>query len=418
MSHSNPESMNLPLVHSADALTEVLRLGARRLIEQAVASEIQAYIDEHAHQKDAQNHRLVVRNGHLPERQIQTGLGAIPVRMPRINDRRLDETGQRIRFTSRILPKYLRRTKSMEQLIPWLYLKGISSGDFAEALAALLGESAANLSASTVMRLKETWRQEWDSWSARSMQSKRYVYFWADGIYFNVRLEEPDGQRQCILVIIGATDTGCKELVALADGYRESEQSWLDLLRDLKQRGLEIGPELAVGDGALGFWKALRQVYPAAREQRCWVHKTANVLSKLPPSQQSIAKKKLQAIWMAATLAAANQAFDQFLEQYQTKYPKAAECLSKDRSTLLSFYDFPAEHWVHLRTTNPIESTFATVRLRTEKTKGCGSRQACLTMVFKLCQSAQRHWRLLNGRSQLLEIMEGVRFIDGIRAAA
>lgn len=418
MRKGTDDSMKLPTAAKVDALTEVLRGGARQLLEQAIEAEVAAYIAEHADQTDVHGHRLVVRNGYLPERQIQTGIGPVAVCQPRVNDKRLNEDGQRIRFSSQILPKYLRRSKNLDELIPWLYLKGVSTGDFGEALKALLGESPANLSANTVMRLKEQWRQEWDQWSARSLEAKRFVYFWADGIYFNIRLEEPQGQKQCILVIIGATDTGEKELVAINEGYRESEQSWLDLLRDLKERGLESGPELAVGDGALGFWKALGQVYPHAREQRCWVHKTANVLGKLPKTQHDPARQMLQSIWMAPTKTEADSAFNGFLNQYKSKYPKASECLEKDRQTLLNFYDFPAEHWVHVRTTNPIESTFATVRLRTHKTKGSGTRQACLTMVFKLCQSAEKSWRQLNGKSQLLEVLAGLKFENGIKAAA
>lgn len=416
MSYDTTDTLKFPTAACTDVLTEVLRQGARRLLQQAIEAEVQAYILEHAEQRDEAGHRLVVRNGHRPERQIQTGIGLVSVCQPRVNDQRIDEQGQRIRFTSQILPPYLRRTRSIDQLIPWLYLKGISSGDFGQALAAILGQEPRNLSATTVMRLKEIWRQEWEKWSHRSVDDKHYVYFWADGIYFNIRLEED--ARSCILVIIGATAEGKKELVAIADGPRESEGCWLELLRDLRDRGLQVGPELAVGDGALGFWKALRQVYPKTREQRCWVHKQANVLNKLPKSQQSIAKQKLHEIWMAASRKQAQAALDQFVADYQAKYPKASECLSKDCQALLSFYDFPAEHWRHIRTTNPIESTFATVRLRTEKTKGCGSRQACLTMVFKLCQSAERHWRPLHGKELLEEIIAGTLFVDGIRAAA
>ncbi len=416
MNEITTESSKLPTCAPADALSEIIRQGAHKLLAQAIEAEVQAYIDQHAQELDERGHRLVVRNGHLPQREIQTGIGLVPVRQPRINDRRVDENGQRIRFTSQILPRYLRRSRSLEQLIPWLYLKGVSSGDFGEALTALLGAEPKNLSANTVMRLKEVWRQEWDKWSKRSLQGKRYVYFWADGVYFNIRLSEDE--RACILVIMGATAEGKKELVAIADGYRENEASWLDLLRELKQRGLEDGPELAIGDGALGFWKALRQVYPKTREQRCWVHKESNVLNKLPKSQQSAARKKLHEIWMAATRKEAIAAFEQFVQDYKTKYPKAAECLEKDRTALLAFYDFPAEHWVHIRTSNPIESTFSTVRLRTDKTKGCGSRQACLTMVFKLCQSAERHWRLLNGRELLNDVIAGIVFTDGIKIAA
>jgi putative transposase len=313
------------------------------------------------------------------------------------------------RFTSAILPRYLRRTRSLEELLPWLYLKGISSGDFAEALAALLGPSAPGLSAATISRLKEAWQGELAAWQGRDLAGKRYVYLWVDGVYFNARLDQA---RQCILVAIGADELGRKELVGFTDGYRESEQSWRELLVDLRHRGLEIGPELAIGDGNLGFWKALRQVYGATREQRCWVHKTANVLNKLPKGVQAKAKQHLHAIWMAETRAAAEAAFDHFVEAYGAKY-KAVACLVRDRETLLAFYDFPAEHWKHVRTTNPVESTFATVRLRTTRTKGCLSRRTALTMVFRLCQSAQRRWRRLDGPARLAEVVRGVRFVDG-----
>ena len=302
-----------------------------------------------------------MRHGHLPEREIQTGIGPVAVRCPRVRDRGAGETGPRIRFTSRILLPYLRRAKSIEELLPWLYLKGISTGDFCEALAALLGPEAPGLSASTIARLKEVWQGELEHWQLRDLSAKRYVYFWADGVYFSPRL---DHDKQCMCVIIGADELGRKELLAIADGYRESAQSWREVLLDLKRRGLAIAPELATGDGALGFWKALREVYGTTREQRCWVHKTANVLNKLPKSVQPRAKQHLQDIWMAETRAVAEKAFDFFLEAYGPKYDKAVACLAKDRDVLLAFYDFPAEHWKHIRTTNPIESTFASVRLR------------------------------------------------------
>jgi transposase-like protein len=411
-------TVGLALPATRDVLTEVLRGSARRLLAEAVEAEVAAYIAEHAEQRDGRGHRLVVRNGHLPQRAIQTSLGPVEVRQPRINDQRVDDQGQRLRFTSAILPPYLRRTRTLADLVPWLYLKGVSTGQLGEALTVLLGQPPANLSASTVARMNEVWRREWQSWSERSLVGKRYVYLWADGVHFNIRLESPENNRLCILVILGATATGEKELLAISDGYRESEQGWLDVLRDLKHRGLTAAPELAIGDGALGFWKALPQVYPTTREQRCWVHKMANVLNKLPQLQQPQAKKELQSIWMAATEAQAETAFDAFVDRYAAKYPKASECLAKDRRELLAFYDFPAEHWVHIRTTNPIESTFATVRLRTHKTKGSGSRQACLTMVFKLCQLAQRRWKRLKGSELIADVIKGVRFVNGIKEAA
>ena len=297
-------------------------------------------------------------------------------------------------------------------MIPWLYLKGISTGDFSEALAALVGPQAKGLSASTVVRLKSLWEEEFQAWNQRSLEEKQYVYVWADGVHFNIRLEE---DRLCILVLMGATADGRKELIAVTDGYRESEQSWNALLLDAKARGLIVDPKLATGDGALGFWKALPQVYPSTREQRCWVHKTVNVLDKLPKRLQSEAKDKIHQIWMAPTKVDADKAFDLFVATYEAKYPKATACLSKDRDVLLTFYDFPAEHWIHLRTTNPIESTFATVRLRHRRTKGNGSRLACLTMVFKLMQSASKRWRLLNGSNLLRDVIQGTPFIDGIK---
>jgi len=395
-----------------DPLTEVLRQGARRLLAQAVESEVEAFLSEHADLSTSDGHRRVVRNGYLPGREIQTGIGPVAVRMPRLRDKGEGGKGGKIHFSSKILPPYLRRTKSIEELIPWLYLKGISSGDFGEALAALLGSKAPGLSASTISRLKDVWQAEMNSWQGRDLSKKRYVYFWADGVYFNVRMEEAS---QCILVIIGATADGKKELVGIWDGYRESEQSWRELLLDLKRRGLTIGPKLAVGDGALGFWKALAQVFGGARVQRCWVHKTANVLNKLPKGAQKQAKQRLHEIWMAETKGEAEMAFDYFLSAYRPKYPKAAECLAKDREELLAFYDFPAEHWKHIRTTNPIESTFATVRLRTAKTRGCLSRETVLTMVFRLCRCAEKNWRKLDGSEYLAEVIKGVMFVNGTR---
>lgn len=400
---------------SLDPLHELARKGARDMIAQALEEEVREYLDRHAESRDEQGHRLVVRNGHKPPRQVILGIGPVEVRQPRINDRRIDQEGRRERFESKLLPPYLRRAQSVDELVPWLYLKGISTGDMSEALAALLGPGAAGLSPTSVVRLKEQWTREHQAWSRRSLAGKRYVYFWVDGIHFNIRLEE---DRQCILVIIGATADGQKELIAVHDGVRESEQSWKEVLLDLKSRGLEQGPELAVGDGALGFWKALPQVFGQTRTQRCWVHKTANVLNGLPRGMHARAKAMLHEIWMAPTKAAATRALDLFLETYRAKYPKAAECLAKDRERLLTFYDFPAEHWSHIRTTNPIESTFASVRLRTDKTKGSGSRIACLAMVFKLAQSAQNSWRALNGSALLPEVIQGVRFTDGVKAAA
>jgi len=413
MQSSSIESSIPPVPPGKDVLNEVLRRGAHKMLAEAIEAEVASWIDEHSQLRDESGHRHVVRNGSLPARTIITGIGPLEVKQPRVHDRRPPPT--REKFTSRILPPYLRKTKSIEELVPWLYLKGVSTGNFSEALAALLGPDAAGLSASTVTRLKEVWQTEHQAWKERSLAEKHYVYVWADGVYFNIRLEE---DRQCILVLMGATADGTKELITIQDGFRESEQSWLGLLLDCKARGLIIAPHLAVGDGALGFWKALCQVFPTTREQRCWVHKTANVLDKLPRTQQPQAKEKLHAIWQAATRADAVRAFDLFVATYEAKYPKATACLERDRQELLVFYDFPAEHWVHLRTTNPIESTFATVRLRTQKTKGTGTRLACLTMVYKLMESASKHWRLLNGSGILRDVIAGAAYIDGVKQNA
>jgi len=396
MQEGTTASVTFPSTTCEDVLTGILREGAQQMLATAIEAEVVDWIESHAQVKDEDGHRQVVRNGFLPERTITTGVGDVPVRQPRVHDRRPE--GEKEKFTSKVLPPYLRKTKSIEDLIPWLYLKGISTGDFPEALKSLLGPDAAGLSATTVTRLKSQREEEYGDWSKRSLAGKQYVYVWADGIHFNIRLEE---DRQCILVVMGATAEGKKELIAIHDGHRESAQSWRELLLDCKSRGLTVDPKLATGDGALGFWKALREVYPATREQRCTVHKTANVLDKLPKRLQAAAKSKLHDIWQADTRENANKAFDLFLNTYQPKYPKVTECLAKDREVLLAFYDFPADHWIHLRTTNPIESTFATVRLRHRRTKGSGSRKACLTMVFKLVLAAEKKWRLLNG-SKLL----------------
>jgi putative transposase len=394
-----------------DSLTEVLRNGARALLARAVEAEVAEFLAQHADLWTDDGRQRVVRHGHLPEREIMTGIGAVAVRQPRVRDRKPGRDGARIRFTPAILPPYARRSKSLEVLIPILYLKGISTGDFEEVLAALVGKDAPGLSASTIGRLKDAWSAEHAQWSQRDLSAKRYVYFWVDGIYVEARLED---QAQCILVIIGATPEGRKELVGFTDGIRESAESWRELLLDLKRRGLSVAPELAVADGALGFWKALGEVWPTTREQRCWVHKTANVLNKLPNSLHAKAKRALQQIWMAETKTDALTAFDAFVDTYRTKYEKAVDCLTKDRDVLLAFYDFPAEHWTHLRTTNPIESTFATVRHRTIRSKGCLSNKTALAMVYKLVDAAQKSWRRLRGYNQLPKVIQGVRFTDGI----
>lgn len=409
MKKTNVLAMEKPSPYVEDSLTEVLRQGAREMLARAVEDEVSVFLEGHEGIRDERGRQMIVRNGHLPEREIQTGIGSVSVRAPRVRDQRMLPKEEKIRFTSKILPPYLRRTKSMEELIPWLYLKGISTGELSEALTALVGADAAGLSASTVVRLKEGWKQDYEAWRRRDLTGKRYVYVWADGIHMNVRMDN----NQCLLVLIGATEDGQKELLAVEDGHRESAQSWREVLVNLKQRGLEIAPKLAIGDGALGFWKALAEVYGGTGRQRCWVHKTANVLNNLPKSAHPKAKEALKEIWMAETKAEAEKAFDAFIETYGSKYPKAVECLSKDREELLAFYDFPAEHWKHIRTTNPIESTFATVRLRTGKTRGCLSRTSALTMTFQLARCAQKGWRKLNGYQHLAEIIRGVKFVDG-----
>lgn len=408
MQEVNAATVRLP--GAQDSLSEILRRGAQQLLAQAIEAEVAEWIDEHQHLRDASGRRQVVRNGYLPERKLVTPVGEVAIEQPRVHDRR--GNGDHERFSSKLLPPYLRKTKSIEELIPYLYLKGISTGDFQEALSALLGPECPGLSATTIVRLKSVWEAEYQQWSSRSLAEKEYVYVWADGIHTNIRLEE---DRQCILVLMGATKDGKKELVAMTDGHRESAQSWSELLLDVKRRGLTVDPKLAIGDGALGFWKAIAEVFPSTKEQRCWVHKTANVLDKLPKNKQPKAKSLIHEIWMSETKAEATQVFDAFLEDYQAKYPKATECLAKDRDVLLAFYDFPAEHWRHLRTTNPIESTFATIRLRHRRTKGSGSRLASLTMMFKLAESAAKKWRLLNGHDLLPDVIRGVAFQDGLR---
>jgi len=410
MGKSSAIELKNPEESCKDALTEVIRQGARKMLMAALEAEVEAFVKQHQHLVDDQGHRQVVRNGYGQEREIQTGVGAIEVKAPRVKDKR--KQGGKVRFSSAILPPYLRRTKSLDELIPWLYLKGLSTGDFSEALTALLGKNAPGLSASTISRLKDSWQADLEAWQKRSLMGKEYAYFWVDGVHFGARMEN---EKQCILVVMGAMADGQKELVGMTDGYRESEQSWYELLVDLKKRGLKTGPKLAVGDGALGFWKALPKVFGRTRRQRCTVHKTVNVLDKLPKSAQKKAKAALQEIWMAETKQDAEKAFDYFIKAYGAKYPKATGCLAKDRDDLLTFYDFPSEHWVHIRTTNPIESTFATVRLRTTKTRGCLTRETMLSMVFKLTCCAQKRWRRLNGQELLGDVITGINFVNGVK---
>jgi putative transposase len=395
-----------------DPLTAVLRSGARRLLAQAIEAEAEAFLAEMKGVRLPDGRERLVRHGHGPERVVQTGIGPVAARRVKLRDRGAGaDGGERIRFTSAILPRWARRTRSLDALLPVLYLRGVSMGDFGEALAALLGKDAPNLSPSAIARLRGEWEADHARWRRRDLSARRYVYVWADGVYLQARMEP---QAECMLVLIGATPEGKKELVGFQVGLRESAQSWRELLADLKARGLAIAPELATGDGALGFWKALEAVFPATRHQRCWVHKTANVLNKLPRSVQPAAKQDLREIWQAPDRATAEAAIATFAEKYGAKYGKAAACLVKDRDALLCFYDFPAEHWEHLRTANPIESVFATVRHRTVRTKGALSQDTARLMVFKLVMAAAKTWRRLNGENQLPKVIRGVTFRDGV----
>lgn len=389
-------------------LDEIVREGARKMLQQAIEGEVAEYLALHQGQRDQSGRRLVVRHGHLPTRSLVTGVGPVEVTSPRVRHRE----GQS-RFTSAILPPYLRRVPCVEALIPALYLKGISSGDFEEALCAILGPGAVGLSATNIVRLKAVWEDEYQEWRRRDLSGKRYVYIWVDGVYFNVRAQD---ERLCILVVMGALEDGRKELIAVADGYRESKLSWQELLGDLKARGLNQAPRLAIGDGALGFWAALEEEYGSVSHQRCWVHKTANVLDKMPQSVQASAKSLLHEMYLAATLTDALSSYEKFFRLYGAKYPKACACLAKDKEVLFTFYEFPAEHWSHIRSTNPIESTFATVRHRTRRSKGSSNRTSTLTMVFKLGLAAQKKWRRINAPTILGKIISGVRFVDGVEA--
>jgi putative transposase len=399
-----------------DELTAILRQGAKTMLQAAIESEVAEYIGQHKNCVDTEGRRTVVRNGHHPERNLQTGIGPIAIKRPKVNDKRVDEQGERFRFHSSIIPAYLKRTKSVEELIPWLYLRGISTGDFPLALEAILGKDAPGLSSTSVVRLKKHWEDDFATWSTRDLSKERFVYFWADGIYPRVRLE--DSESQCFLVIMGATKEGKKELVAIGEGLRESEDAWREVLLDLKKRGLTTGPELAVGDGALGFWAAIGKEDPNATQQRCWVHKTGNVVAKLPKSSHNKAKGLLKDIYSAETRKQAEAAMDHFCDVFDAKHPKAVKCLVKDRTELLAFFDFPAEHWVHIRTTNPIESLFATIRLRTKRTKGHGSAKAALSMAFKLAQCAEKKWNKLRGSQLLADVISvDFKFQDGIKIA-
>jgi len=394
-----------------DPLTAVLREGARRLLAQAIEAEADSFLASMRDGRLPDGRERIVRHGHGPERVIQTGIGPVEVRRVKLRDRDAGESGKRVRFTSALLPRWSRRTCSLDALLPILYLRGVSAGDFQEALAALLGKDAPNLSPSVIARLKAEWEVEYARWQRRDLSARRYVYVWVDGVYLQARMEP---QAECMLVVIGATPEGKKELLGFQVGMRESAQSWRELLADLKGRGLAIAPELATGDGALGFWKALEEVFPTTRHQRCTVHKTANVLDKMPTSVQPAAKRDLRQIWTAPDRKSADAAMVLFAEKYQAKYDKAVACLMKDRDVLLTFYNFPAEHWDHLRTANPIESVFATVRHRTVRTRGALSQDTARLMVFKLIMAAAKTWRRLKGENQLPKVIAGVIFRNGV----
>lgn len=403
MKKDNVLSMKNP--EAVDLVTQLIREGAHRLISEAIELELEAFLEAISEQLSDGRPR-VVRNGYLPERLLMTGVGQVSVKVPRVRDRSAGE--DKISFKSALIPPYMRRTATLEKVLPLLYLKGISERDFVEVLSPIFGESARNLSPSVISRLKSSWEDELTTWQNKPLTNKQWVYWWVDGVGFPARDEE----RRCVLVVVGVNEHGVKEVITLEDGFRESTESWLTLLRQLRDRGI-VPPKLVIGDGALGFWAAVAEVFPQAKHQRCWFHKMGNVLDKLPKSQQSRAKSMLQEIWMAATRADAYEAFDAFVAEYEAKYPKATGCLEKDKDALLTFYDFPAEHWVHIRTTNPIESTFATVRNRTYKVKGAFSSKTIVTMTFKLMQSAQKRWIRLRGFHHLDNVIRGIPFKDG-----
>lgn len=405
LNHTNVKTKNPGKETTQDILESLLKEGARKMLQQAIENEVFEYVETHRSFKDEQGHQQVKLNGFQNERTLLTSMGCIKIKPRRVLDRREGES-----FSSNILPKYIRKIPSIDNLVPALYLKGISSGEFTKALESILGKDAPGLSATNIVRLKECWMKDYQAWNQRDLSFKKYVYVWADGIYFNVRL---DRDRPCILVLMGALEDGTKELIAVHDGYRENKISWKEIISDLKRRGLKIDPKLAVGDGALGFWAAIREEWPETKEQRCWVHKTGNILNKMPKSVQSTAKKMIHDIYLAPKKEDALKAFDSFIKTYEVKYYKATQCLQKDKEVLLSFYDFPAEHWQHIRSTNPIESTFGTVRHRTKRTKGCANRRTTLMMVFKLAMEAQTNWRKLKGYKLIPLVLENVKFIDG-----
>ena len=391
---------------STDLLTELLRAGARQLIEQAVEAELQELLEQHSERRTADGQAGVIRNGYLPERELQTGVGPVTVRIPKVRAK----TGDPVTFRSALVPPYVRKTRSLEAALPWLYLKGVSTGEMSEALMVLVGQEAKGLSASTVSRLKQVWAEEYSRWREARLDKDRWVYVWVDGIYSGLRAEQA---KLCALVVVGVNERGEKHFLAIEDGVRESTQSWREVLLQLKSRGMH-SPQVAIGDGAMGFWAALEEVFGITRQQRCWMHKTMNVLNYLPKSTQGKAKQALHDIWQAETRVAAEKAFELFIKTYEAKYPKATLCLQKDRTELLVFYDFPAQHWQSIRTTNPIESTFATIRHRTKRSKGCLSRKGMLHMMFKLGQCAQKSWRRLRGFNYLAKVITGVKFKDGV----
>ena len=391
-------------------LDEIIRNGAKKMLQKALEIEVDLFLEKYQYILDEKGNRIVVRNGRGRPRKIVAGAGQIEIETPRVDDRVLD-IHQEPRFKSSIVPPYLRRTKNIDELLPILYLKGISTGDFGEALESILGKNIIGVSAQNIVRLKEVWKKEYEQWTQRELSHKKYVYWWADGVHFNVRL---DNERQCILVIIGVTVDGNKEVIAVSDGFRESKESWKSVIREVKRLGLTIAPKLAIGDGALGFWAAIQEEFPETNHQLCWVHKTCNILDKLPKSLQGKAKTMIHNIYLSPTQVDANIAFDVFIKEFELKYPKAVNSIKKHRDRLLEFYNYPAEHWQSIRSTNVIESVFATVRLRTYRTKGCGSRMATLTMVFKLIQSAQKRWIKLRFPKRVKQVWEGIIFEDGI----
>ena len=404
MSNDTMISFSDPAFH--DELTELVRGGARRMLCEALIADVETFCAQYAGETDDQGRRAVVRNGYLPEREILTGIGPVAVRVPKTRDR----AGEGRCFRSELLPPYLKKTRRLEAVIPWLYLKGVSTNDFDEALTALFGQSVKGLSATTISRLKQGWEHQYADFRRRDWHGHEFVYLWADGIYLNIRAAE----RRCLLVVIGCDTHGRKHFLAIEEGFRESTESWKALLLSLRDRGLKVAPTLAIGDGAMGFWTAMAEVFPSTRSQRCRVHKTVNVLDKLPKTLHSQAKSALHAIWQAEIKDQADKAFDRFIATYEAKYPKATGCLAKDRDELLAFYDFPAAHWQHLRTSNPIESTFATIRLRTAKTRNCVSAKSGSALLYQLAMSAQKRWRRLRGFRQLADVIADVKFIDGI----